>query len=125
MPLILPQPITPTLTGASPLMVAPFSRSALQQAALQAACQHAPCRELVSISASQHSHAQGLLADWLTRRRSRRADVLTSGGHRPERAEMLFSARPYHAAFDYLFGLWDVEVFRNVAQGAVEYSSLT
>src|SRR5918994_6892356 len=32
MPLILPHPITPTLTAASSLMVAPFSRSAFQHA---------------------------------------------------------------------------------------------
>src|ERR671911_2134478 len=33
------------------------------------------------------------------------------------------STRPEHAAFDYLSGLRHVEVFRNVAQGAVEYAS--
>src|SRR5215216_2563642 len=37
---------------------------------------------------------------------------------------MLFSStRPEHAAFDYLFGLRHVEVFRDVAQGAVEHAS--
>src|ERR687897_3675927 len=33
------------------------------------------------------------------------------------------STRPEHAAFDYLFGLRHVEVFRDVAQGAVEHAS--
>src|SRR5215218_5107590 len=37
---------------------------------------------------------------------------------------MLFSsARPEHAAYDYLFGLRHVEVFRDVAQGAVEHTT--
>src|SRR5918994_2330214 len=34
------------------------------------------------------------------------------------------STRPEHSAFDYLFGLRHVEVFRDVAQGAVEYASV-
>src|SRR5215203_6980 len=51
MPLILPHPITPTLTAEFSLMVAPFSRSAFQ---------------LVSLSRAQ------VLADMLRRRRSRR-----------------------------------------------------
>src|SRR5918995_3481610 len=33
------------------------------------------------------------------------------------------STRPEHSTFDYLFGLRHVEVFRDVAQGAVEYAS--
>src|SRR5215211_8814411 len=51
MPLILPHPITPTLTAEFSLMVAPFSNSAFQ---------------LVSFSRAQ------VLADMLRRRRSRR-----------------------------------------------------
>src|SRR5215208_8271538 len=83
MPLILPHPIMPTLTAASSLMVAPFSRLACQ---------------LVSLS---------------------RAQVLDDKAAEPERADWLFSsARPEHAAFDYLFGLWQFEVFCYVAPGS-------
>src|SRR5215208_2603734 len=44
-----------------------------------------------------------------------RAQVLDDKAAEPERADWLFSsARPEHAAFDYLFGLWHIEVSRVV-----------
>jgi len=62
MPLILPHPITPTLTAVSPLMVAPFSRSAGQLVSTPPGF----ARRLVSISACQVVRAQAL-ADRLTK----------------------------------------------------------
>src|SRR5215211_7496371 len=53
------------------------------------AYQHVACsRRLLSMSATQLSHAD-ILADSLRRRRSRRAEVLTSGARRAQRAVLL------------------------------------
>src|SRR5215208_1940133 len=47
-----------------------------------------PCRRLISMSATQLSHAD-ILAVSLRRRRSRRAEVLTSGARRAQCADLL------------------------------------
>src|SRR5918998_3126952 len=77
MPLILPHPITPTLTAVSPLMVKSYILR-FQAKGIRKTCNLLP----------------------------------------------FSSARPEHAAFDYLSGFWHVEVFGYVAQGAVEDASL-
>jgi hypothetical protein len=65
MPLILPHPITPTLTGVFSLMVAPFGRSARQHFSTSPvpgglSARYSLRLALVSISARQLSYGQGL-----------------------------------------------------------------